>query len=238
MGPLGKDLSARDIKLKKLSFLSIHPDFIKNYLSFGPLASAIEKQKLKCDAINLRDFAIDKHGTVDGRPFGGGDGMVLRPEPISAAIESSDQPFVVLSSPRGKPWKQDMIYEFLTMRKHIYFICGRFSGVDQRIIDRYVDQEVSCGDFVLSGGELPSLMIADTLVRMIPGVLGHQDSALYDSFSDAYNGLLEQDLYTRPSDFKGQKVPDVLLSGNHQNIEKWQAQQRLLCSKKYRSDLL
>jgi len=224
--------------LKKITIATIHPELIKTYCEFGPLATCLRKNLLELKVINLRDFAVDKHGTVDGKPFGGDDGMVLRPEPLAAAIESAGPAHVILTCPQGKTWKQSKAESFTTKYEHLFFICGRFSGVDQRIKDLYVDEEISCGDFILSGGELAALLITDSIGRLLPEALGNEKSSLNDSFSQSYEGMLEQPLYTKPRVFKGKEVPAVLLSGNHEKIRKWQEEERTKQTIKKRQDIL
>jgi tRNA (guanine37-N1)-methyltransferase len=213
--------------LKKITIATIHPDFIKSYMEFGPFAAALKKSLIELQLINLRDFAIDKHGTVDGKPFGGDDGMILRPEPLAAAIESvGDKPYVIYTSPQGQVWEQKKAQELKSNHEHLFFICGRFSGIDQRVRDLYIDEEISCGNFILSGGELPVLTICDTIIRLIPGALGNEKSYLNDSFSESYDGMMEHPLYTKPRVFKDKEVPEVLLSGDHKKISLWQKQRR------------
>lgn len=211
---------------------------IQSYKRFGPVARLEKSGAFSLNSVNMRDYACDQHGSVDDRPYGGGDGMVLRPEPIVRAIKDGSFSRVVYTSPSGKPWKQTDAARYVRDEKSVLIICGRFSGVDQRVIDQYVDEEVSFGDFVLSGGELPALMMTDSIVRLIPGALGHKASAHDDSFSPGFEGLLEHPVYTRPPVFEGQEVPDVLLSGNHQAIQQWKKHQSLEKTKRYRQDLL
>lgn len=224
------------------TFVTIHPDFISAYGKFGVMRAAQAKDLARIDVVNLRDHAIDKHGTVDDVPYGGGDGMVMRPEPLAAAVQairaSTPSVQVILTSPAGKLWRQQDACEFAAKEQSLVFICGRFAGVDQRFIDGYVDQEYSLGDFVLSGGELAALAMADSILRFVPGVLGHAESAAQDSFAPGFQGGLEHPLYTRPQSFDGQPVPDVLTSGDHQAIAKWRVDQAALRTKERRPDLL
>lgn len=219
-------------------FISIHPDFIQRYSDFGVFRSGVKHGLLSVDSINLRQFAADRHATVDGRPFGGGDGMVLRPDVLARAVQSLGSCHVVLASPSGRIWNQSSAESLLKINKPICFISGRFDGVDQRFIDHYVDEEYSIGDFVVSGGELPSLLMADSIARLIPGVLGHQDSAVCDSFASGMNGMLEHPLYTRPDSFEGVEVPEVLMSGHHARIKEWRQLQSYAKTKARRPDLL
>ena len=188
--------------------------------------------------VALRDFAVDRHGSVDDHPYGGGDGMVLRPEPLAAALTSLPaRPKVILTSPSGKTWTQRDAERYAAADEPLAFICGRFAGVDQRFIDRYVDAVYSCGDVVLTGGELPALMMIDSVFRLLPEVLGNPESAQKDSFADAFAGGLEHALYTRPPVFEGLAVPDVLMSGDHSAIGKWRAHDAINRTRKWRPDL-
>lgn len=227
----------------RFSFITIHPEFIESYLKFGVFQSAIRNELCSFDVINLRDYAVDRHGSVDDRAYGGGDGMIMRPEPLAAAVcglkESSPEAKVVFPSPQGEVWNHK-----LAMSKHdeginhLIFICGRFGGVDQRFLDLYVDWQVSLGDFILSGGELGALTVGDTLLRLVPGVLGNRESSLQDSFAEGNDGMLEHPQYTRPASFEGLSVPSVLLEGNHKLIEKWKAEKSAEVTKRLRPDLL
>lgn len=208
--------------------ITIHPNFIKTYSEFGVFKSAIQKQIVNIEVINLRDFAIDKHGTIDDKPYGGGEGMVLRPEPLANAIKSiKTNPYVILTSPHGELWTNYKAQEFSkfiqnnNLDKAFVWICGRFSGIDQRFIDLYVHKQISIGEYIISGGELAALVIIDSILRFIPGVLGKKESAQKDSFCKEFKGGLEYPLYTRPQIFEGHQVPQVLLSGNHNKIKKW-----------------
>lgn len=222
-----------------ISFITIHPHFIEAYEKFGVMASARDKDIARFQAINLRDFAVDRHGTIDGSPYGGGDGMIMRPEPLVAALKSLPAPHrVILLSPAGKLWTQQTAEMEAKHSDHLVFICGRFGGVDQRFIDKYVDEEWSVGDFVVSGGELPALLIVDSILRQCPGVLGNAESPQFDSFGRGLQGLLEAPQYTRPAEFEGVGVPDVLLSGDHQKISTWRHMKSLEVTQKRRPDLM
>ncbi len=208
--------------------VTIHPQFIESYLKLGVLRAAQEKNILQCHVLNLRDFAVDKHGSIDDHPYGGGEGMVMRAEPLSSAVESIPLPRkVILTSPLGVVWDHKLAEDTSLKIQHEWrdvnfvFICGRFSGMDQRFIDQFVDEEWSLGNFILSGGEIPALAMMDSLVRLIPGVLGNEQSSKLDSFSSAFQGKMEYPLYTRPEEFRGVKVPEELMSGNHRLIEEW-----------------
>lgn len=224
--------------MQHLAFISVHPAFIEAYARFGVFRAAAQRG-IKIHSINLRDYAVDHHGTVDEAPFGGGDGMVLRPEPLAEALAAL--PFrgrVILPSPSGRSWKQSDAQSYATRGENLIFIAGRFAGVDQRLIDLCVDEEVSIGDFVVSGGELPSLLLADSILRQVDGVLGNSLSAHCDSFAPGMSGLLEYPLYTRPLEFKGQKVPAVLLTGDHKKIAAWRENEALARTRARRPDLL
>lgn len=220
----------------KFQILSVFPSIIESYLSQGVMAQAFKKNLFEYQILNPRDQALDPYKSVDDRPFGGGDGMVMLPEVLDATLRK--RPFkndhVIYLSPQGQPLDDHKVNE-LKDKKELTLICGRYGGIDQRIINDYVDEEISIGDYVLSGGELAALVLMDTLIRKIPGSLGHADSADKDSFA---MGTLEHPLFTRPQDWKGQKVPSVLLSGNHALIEQWKMNLSRLITLKKRPDLL
>lgn len=227
----------------RFSFVTIHPEFISSYLRFGVFSSATKSGACSFDVINLRDFAVDHHGSIDDRAYGGGDGMVMRPEPLARAVEhirqESPNAKVVFPSPQGLLWKHSLAEDTVSKGiEHLVFICGRFGGIDQRFIDLYVDLQFSLGDFVLSGGELASLSIGDSLLRLIPGVLGNKDSSLNDSFAEGNDGLLEAPQYTRPPVFEGKAVPEVLMQGNHKLIKQWRQEQSKQVTERLRPDLL
>ena len=224
--------------MRRISFLTIHPDFIDEYKKFGVLARCESLKLAEINSVNLRDFAVDKRGSVDAAPYGGGEGMILRPEPLRDAIESLDKAKVIYTSPSGKAWNQSEAQKLANSGEDLIFVCGRFGGVDQRFIDKYVDSEYSLGDFVISGGELACLTMADSVIREIEGSLGNYESVKNDSFAEGMNGLLEYPLYTRPEEFEGQKVPDVLKSGDHKKIAKWREEKALERTKNRRPDLL
>lgn len=220
-------------------FVTINPQFVASYFKFGLFARAAAKNLIAPNAINLRDFAIDNRGSIDDQPFGGGDSMIMRPEPLVAAIKSIGQPAkVIVTGPKGKIFHQEDAQQLAASNEPLLFICGRFGGIDQRFLDRYAHLEYSIGDYVVSGGELPTLTIADAIIRQIPGSLGNPDSATQDSFGSGFDGLLEPPLYTRPRHFEGDSVPDVLLSGDHKAIANWRCQESLKLTRKIRPDLL
>ena len=229
----------------RFDVITLFPELFAPFLTCGVTRRAYESGQVDVRLHSLRDFAEGNYRRVDDRPFGGGDGMVLKPEPIFAAIENligtSDRDAypagtrVVLLSPQGKPFKQAAAKEFAADADHIVMICGRYEGVDERVNQLLVTDEVSIGDYVLSGGEPAAIVIADAIVRLLPGALGSDTSAENDSFS---GGLLDCPHYTRPADFRGYTVPEVLLNGNHAEIEKWRFEKALEKTKLNRIDLL
>jgi tRNA (guanine37-N1)-methyltransferase len=229
----------------KIDVLTIFPEFFGQVFDFGIIRRARLAGIVEINVHDIREFAADKHRMVDDRPFGGGDGMVLKPEPIFAAIEhllgTSDKSAypegtqVVLLTPQGRPLKQPTASEFADNAKHLVLICGRYEGVDERVNEALVTDEISIGDYVLSGGEPAAVVLVDSIVRLLPEALGSETSAENDSFS---NGLLDCPQYTRPAEFRGMKVPEVLLNGNHAEIEKWRRQMALEKTEKFRPDLL
>lgn len=221
-----------------IHIITVHPSLIDAYQSFGVFRQASSKGLGAVYAVNLRDYAVDRHGSVDDKPFGGGDGMVLRPEPLAAAVDGITSPYVLVTSPAGKRWDQNDAMRLAKIDRPLVIVCGRFGGIDQRFIDSYVDEEVSVGDFVMAGGELAALMMADSLLRHVPGVLGNADSAAIDSFSGSLDGGLEHPLYTQPREFQGLEVPPVLLSGDHQKIEEWRRNAAREKTRKRRPDLV
>jgi tRNA (guanine37-N1)-methyltransferase len=224
--------------MRSFYVVTVHPDFISAYGEFGALKAASAKGIAEVRPVALRDFAVDRHGSVDDHPYGGGDGMVLRPEPLAKALTSLPvRPKVILTSPIGKIWSQKDAEQFASDDRPVAFVCGRFAGVDQRFIDRYVDAEYSCGDVILTGGELPALMMIDSIVRLLPNVLGNPDSPRCDSFSASLGGGLEYALYTRPPVFEGEPVPSVLLSGDHAAIAQWRIKNAAQRTERLRPDL-
>lgn len=227
--------------MRRFSVITIHPGFIEAYRKFGVFRAAEQRQLAAVNAIALRDYAVDQHGSIDDHPYGGGDGMVMRPEPLKAAVATiPGSPLVVMTSPAGKLWGQADAHRLMEVsaERPLAFICGRFAGVDQRFLDRYVHEHYSCGDVVLAGGELPALMMIESVLRLIPGALGHADSARLDSFADGFGGGLEHPLYTRPPEFEGERVPDVLMSGDHQAIARWRDAEARRRTAALRPDLL
>ena len=229
----------------KIDVLTIFPEFFGQVFDFGIIRRAKLAGIVEIKVHDIREFAIDKHKMTDDRPFGGGDGMVMKAEPIFLAIEhllgtSERETYppgtkVVLLSPQGMPLRQPVIKELADEAKHIVVICGRYEGVDERVNDVLVTDEISIGDYVLSGGEPAAIVLTDAVVRLLPQALGSETSAENDSFS---NGLLDCPHYTRPADFRGMSVPEVLLNGNHAEIEKWRHEKALEKTRRVRPDLL
>ncbi|MBN1149789.1 tRNA (guanosine(37)-N1)-methyltransferase TrmD [candidate division WOR-3 bacterium] len=211
----------------RIDIVTIFPNAVMPYSEYGVLSRAREKKLACLNFVNLRDYTKDPHGKVDDYPFGGGPGMVFMVQPLADAIESlkTDNTWTILTSPQGSVFDMKKARE-LSVKEHLVIVCGRYRGVDQRFIDKYVNEEISIGDYILSGGELPSLVIAESVIRLLPGVLNNDESLELDSFSGA-EGQLEEELYTRPSDYNGMKVPDVLLSGDHGKIKNWRKSRRI-----------
>jgi tRNA (guanine37-N1)-methyltransferase len=223
--------------------VSLFPEMFAALTQSGVTRRAFEQQRWGLQIWNPRDFTQDRHRTVDDRPYGGGPGMVMMAKPLEATINAAKQrqielglpsPRVVFMSPQGKPLTHERAMA-LKNEPGLVILCGRYEAVDQRLLDRCVDEEISLGDFVLSGGELPAMVLIDGVTRLLPGALGHVDSAEQDSFTD---GLLDCPHYTRPEVYEGRRVPDVLLSGNHEHIRRWRLQQSLGRTAERRADLL
>lgn len=220
----------------KISILSLFPELFASFLDWSMIGRAVNDKKVTIDNINIRDFSKNKHKKVDDYPFGGGNGMLMKPEPIFDAIESvkMDDSRVIYLSPQGKKLNQELVNE-LSHEKNLVLLCGHYEGLDNRIIENYIDDEISIGDFVLTGGELPAMVLIDSIVRLLPGVLRSEESYKKDSH---YNGLLENPQYTRPRVFKGHSVPEVLLSGDHKKIEEWRKKESLKVTLLKRPDLV
>jgi tRNA (guanine37-N1)-methyltransferase len=220
----------------KIDIVTLFPEICRAPLSESIMKRAQEKGILELKIHNLRDWTTDKHHVVDDAPFGGGHGMVMKSEPIFAAVEDlrNQTSKVVLMSPGGRRLEQPLASE-LAQESHLIVVCGHYEGVDHRVIENLVDLEISIGDYVLTNGALAAAVLVDAVVRLLPGALGHEQSAADDSFT---GGLLEAPQYTRPAEFRGWKVPDVLLSGNHAEIEKWRKKEALRRTRENRPDLL
>jgi tRNA (guanine37-N1)-methyltransferase len=237
----------------KIDILTLFPEICRAPLSESMMKRAQENKIVDLRIHNLRDWTSDKHHTVDDAPFGGGQGMVMKPEPVFAAVEELrsatqktsnaqrptpnvqlQRPKVILMSPAGRRFDQQMAKE-LSGESHLIIVCGHYEGIDHRVIENLIDREVSIGDYVLTNGAIAAVVLVDAIVRLLPGVLGHEQSALQDSFSE---GLLEAPQYTRPAEFRGWKVPEILLSGNHAEIAAWRKEQAQKRTRENRPDLL
>ena len=205
----------------RFDILTIFPQLLDSPMQEGIIRRAVAADKISVNIHDIRNFALDKHAMTDDRPFGGGEGMVMKPEPIAGALNSIAQEkpggLVIFLSPQGRQYTQETV-ERLAAREHLVLLCGRYEGVDERIREHYVDEEISIGDYILTGGELAAMVLIDSITRLLPGVLGCEDSAENDTFS---RGLLKNPQYTRPREFGGYSVPEVLLSGDHAAIAEW-----------------
>ena len=229
----------------RFDIITIFPEFFREVIDCGILRRARNAGLVDITAHDLRQWTTDKHHVVDDRPFGGGDGMVLKPKPIFTAIEAltgaskrEDFPAktrVMLLSPQGQVFSQALAQEIAQNTTHVVLICGRYEGVDERVAEAIVTDEISIGDYVLSGGEPAATVVIDAVVRLLPGALGSETSAVFESFSE---GLLDHPQYTRPPEFRGMKVPEVLLSGNHAEIERWRKEAAIAKTRRKRPDLL
>lgn len=229
----------------RFDIITIFPEFFREVIDCGILRRARNAGLVDVTAHDLRQWTTDKHHVVDDRPFGGGDGMILKPEPIFAAVEaltgvSRKQDFppqtrVILLSPQGEVFSQSLAQDLSQNASHILLLCGRYEGVDERVADALATDEISIGDYVLSGGEPAAAVVVDAVVRLLPGALGSETSAVNESFSE---GLLDHPQYTRPPEFRGMKVPEVLLSGNHAEIERWRKEAAIAKTRRKRPDLL
>lgn len=222
----------------KFDVLSIFPEMFSSPLGFSLLKKAREKGLIDVALHDIRNWTFDKHKMTDDAPYGGGCGMVMKVEPVERAVSAvksgSEKALVILMTPQGETFNQKIAAE-LALQSHIILICGRYEGVDERIREKLVDREISIGDYILTGGELSAMILIDAVSRLVPGVLGNAESASSESFS---NGLLEYPQYTRPPEYKGWHVPEVLLSGNHAEIESWRKYESLKRTYKRRPDLL
>ena len=224
----------------RIDIVTLFPEICRAPLSESIMKRAQENQIVELHIHNLRDWTTDKHHVVDDAPFGGGQGMVMKPEPIFAAVEDlksqipNHKPQILLMSPAGRRFDQLMAQQ-LSQEPHLIIISGHYEGVDHRVIEHLIDLEISIGDYVLTNGAIAAVVLVDSIVRLLPGTLGHEQSAADDSFS---NGLLEAPQYTRPADFRGSKVPEILLSGNHAEIAKWRKEQAIKRTRANRPDLL
>lgn len=219
--------------------LTLFPEMIENGMNTSITGRAITKGLLSLEAINIRDFAFNKHQKVDDYPYGGGAGMLMQAEPVYLSYESiaeriGRKPRVIFLTPQGKTFNQDMAKEF-ALEEDLVFLCGHYEGIDERVLEEIVTDYVSIGDYVLTGGELPAMVMMDSISRMVPGVLNNQESGETESFS---GNLLEYPQYSRPEEWHGKMVPEVLLSGHHANVDKWRREQSIIRTAKWRPDLL
>ena len=219
--------------------LTLFPEMIENGMNTSITGRAITKGLLSLEAINIRDFAFNKHQKVDDYPYGGGAGMLMQAEPVYLSYETiaeriGRKPRVIFLTPQGKTFNQDMAKEF-ALEEDLVFLCGHYEGIDERVLEEIVTDYVSIGDYVLTGGELPAMVMMDSISRMVPGVLNNQESGETESFS---GNLLEYPQYSRPEEWHGKKVPEVLLSGHHANVDKWRREQSIIRTAKWRPDLL
>lgn len=219
----------------KIDILTLFPEMFGSPFAESIIKRALDRELVELNLTNIRDFALDRHAQVDDYPYGGGAGMVMKPDVLSRALNSvkKEDTRVIYMSPRGNRLNQEKVAE-IAANRHLVIICGHYEGIDERILDQ-VHEEISIGDYVLTGGEIPAMALVDAVVRLVPGVLGDEESSVDESFSD---GLLEYPQYTRPPVFEGQEVPEVLLSGHHENIRRWRKRQSLLRTLLTRPELL
>ena len=220
----------------RIDVITIFPGMLDGFLRESMLKRAVEMGLAELNTVDLRDFTNDKHRTTDDRPYGGGPGMVMKPEPLFAAVEAlrTEGCRVVLMTPQGRRFRQSVAQEFAAC-EHIIFVCGHYEGVDERVRQALVTDEISIGDYILTNGVLPAAVVVDAVVRLLPGVLGGEGATADESFAD---GLLEYPQYTRPVEFRGMRVPDILLSGNHQAVAEWRWEQSVARTRMRRPDLL
>jgi tRNA (guanine37-N1)-methyltransferase len=222
----------------KITVLTLFPHMFEPIISTSIVGRGVKKGKLEFNLVDHRQFGLGVHQVVDDKPFGGGVGLVFRPDVLKIALDFIKSTYgeghVILTSASGTPYRQAKVEE-LSAKEHLVIICGHYEGVDQRFIDKYVDEEISIGDYVLTGGEIPTMVILDSVSRLVPGVLEKPEAHQKESFSD---GMLEHPHYTQPRDFEGIEVPDVLTSGHHGNVDKWRREQSVERTKKVRPDLL
>jgi len=222
----------------RIDVITLFPEMVEQVVKYGVVGRAEDQNLISLECWNPRNYTLDKHRTVDDRPYGGGPGMLMKVQPLEETIqavrEKNPQAQLVYLSPQGKLVDQDMLAKQIKAGS-VIFLCGRYEGIDERLVQQEVDQEWSIGDYIISGGELAAMVCIDAMTRLIPGALGHEQSAQQDSFSD---GLLDYPHYTRPDEYKGMKVPEVLMNGNHRHIEDWRERQSLGRTWQRRPDLL
>lgn len=223
----------------KISVITVFPEIFNAYLGESIMGRAMGKGLVEFRTLNPRDFARDRHRTVDDAPYGGGPGMVMKPEPLAAAVESEtadgQDTLAIMVTPQGEPFTQAVAEELSREKRRLLFLCGRYEGMDDRVREAFADRELSIGDYVLTGGELPALVIIDAVVRLIPGAVGDEGSLAEESFSW---GILDYPHYTRPPEWRNMRVPDVLLSGNHREVARWRRKEALRRTLARRPDLL
>lgn len=217
----------------QISIVTIFPDFFREVVTFGILGRALQSGAISIECIDIRDHGLGRHRQVDDTPYGGGAGMVMRVEPLDATLAPLASSHRVLMSPAGQPLDQAVL-DRLAGVEHLTLVCGRYEGIDQRVIDHHIDEEISIGDYVLAGGESAALVVIEGIARLLPGVVGNPESTETESFR---GGLLEEPVYTKPSEYKGWQVPDILLSGDHGRIEQWRQAQREERTRERRPDL-
>ncbi len=220
----------------KITVLTLFPETMESLLEYSIIGKAVEKNLLNINYVNIRDYSLNKHKKVDDYPYSGGPGMLLKADSLSEALEDviTNKSKIIYMSPKGKLLRQEKVKE-LSKEKDVVIISGHYEGIDQRVIDKYVDEEISIGDYILTGGELPALVLIDSISRLIPGVLGNVDSHQDETFED---NLLEHPQYTRPFNYNGDKVPEILLSGDHEKIKRWKRYKSIEATIKNRPDLL
>lgn len=226
--------------MMRFDVLTLFPDMLASVLYESVIGRAVENGIININFINIRDYTLDKHKKVDDTPYSGGGGMLMMAQPVYDAYMSvaeglSYKPFTVYMSPQGRVFNQGIAKDLLTEHEHIVILCGHYEGIDQRVLDEIVDMELSIGDFVLTGGEIPAMTVIDAISRMVPGVLSDEDSYKNESH---YDGLLEYPQYTKPREWNGVSIPEILISGHHKNIEEWKREQSILNTYKKRPDLL
>lgn len=219
----------------KVRVLTVFPEVFPGFLGYSLTGKALNEGIWQLEAVNIRDYAFDRHGSVDDTPCGGGAGMIMRPDVLGEAVDHNyTGGRIICMSPKGVPFSQKKAHE-LAAEENLTVVCGRFEGIDERAIEEYKMEEISIGDYILTGGEQAAMIMLDAVVRLLPGVLGNAASTLNESFE---HGLLEYPQYTRPAEWRGRKVPDVLMSGHHENVEKWRMAQALQITEERRPDLL
>lgn len=222
----------------KITILTLFPKMISGFIDESIIKRAVEKKLVELEIVNIRNFAVDKYGTVDDRPYGGGAGMVMRVDVVDRALEKvkTDKSKVILTTPKGKTYDQKKAMEY-SRENHLIIIAGHYEGVDERVLEQ-VDEEISLGDFVMTGGEIAAAAIADSVIRLVPGVLKKEEATINETFNIGGKKLLEYPQYTRPEEYKGKRVPEILIGGNHKDINQWRMEKAIEETRKKRPDLL